>query len=168
MAEKIRNPISAIRNPKMLRVEPNSLFSWDFTVYDDGVPVAEIDLAWIREVGDVVIDDVPCQMYRDGLLGDFVLEAGGFPLVRAVKFSVFLRTFEITYDEAAYTLKAQSSFVRTFELLQDDQRIGVIEPDHMFTRKMTVDLPETLPLAVRVFIVWLVIVMWKRAAQSPS
>ena len=75
------------------------MFSWDFTVYDDGNPVAELDLAWIREAGDVVIDDVPCRMYRDGLLGDFVLEARGFTLVRAVKLSVFLRTFEITYDD---------------------------------------------------------------------
>ena len=150
----------------MLRAEPNSAFSWDFTIYDDGAPVAEIDLAWIREAGDVVIDDVPCQLYRDGLLGEFMLEAGGFTLVRAVKVSVFLREFEIAYDNVLYTLKAQSAFVRTFELLQDDKRLGVIEPDHMFTRKLTADLPETLPLAVRVFIIWLVIVLWKRAAQS--
>ena len=152
----------------MLRAEPNSVFSWDFTVYDDGVPVAEIDLAWIREAGDVIIDAVPCQLYRDGLMGDFVLEAGGFALVRASKPSAFLREFDITYDERRFTLKAQSAFTRGFDLFEDDERIGVIEPDHMFTRKMTVNLPETLPLAVRVFIVWLVILMWKRAAQSPS
>ena len=156
----------AISKIDMLRAEPNSMFSWDFTVYDDGVPIAEIDLAWIREAGEVVIDDVPCEMYRDGMLGEFVLEASGFTLVRADKFSVFLREFTIIYDEAEYTLKAQSPFVRTFELLQNDERIGLIEPDHIFTRKMTADLPETLPLAVRVFIIWLVIVLWKRAAQS--
>ena len=152
----------------MLRAEPNSLFSWDFTVYDDGAPVAEIDLAWVREVGDVVIDGVACQMYRDGMLGEFVLEAGGFTLVRAVKFSVFLRTFEITYDDQTYTLKAPNPLMRTFALFHGEQRIGVIKPDHSMTRKMTANLPETLPLAVRVFIVWLVIVMWKRAAQSPG
>ena len=152
----------------MLRAEPNSAFSWDFTVYDDGVPVAEIDLAWIREAGEVLIDDVPCQMYRDGMLGEFVLEAGGFTLVRADKYSAFLREFAITYDEMEYILKARTAFTRAFELLQDEERIGLIEPDHMFTRKMTVNLPETLPLAVRVFIVWLVIVMWKRAAQSSA
>ncbi len=152
----------------MLRAEPNSAFSWDFTVYDDGVPVAKIDLAWIREEGDVIIDAVPCQMYRDGLLGDFVLEAGGFTLARASKPSVFLREFGITYDERRFTLKAQSALRRAFDLFEGEERIGVIEPDHTFTRKMTVNLPETMPLAVRVFIVWLVILMWKRAAQSPS
>ncbi len=152
----------------MVRAEPHSMFSWDFTVYEDGSPVAELDLAWIREAGDVVIDDVPCRMYRDGLLGDFVLEARGFTLVRAVKLSVFLRTFEITYDDVQYTLKAQSPFLRAFELFQGDQRIGVMKPDHLFTRKMTADLPETMPLTVRLFIIWLVIVMWKRTAQSSS
>ena len=74
----------------------------------------------------------------------------------------------VYFDDVQYTLKAQSSFFRAFELLQGDQRIGVIKPDHVFTRKMTVDLPETMPLTVRLFIIWLVIVMWKRAAQSSS
>ena len=78
------------------------------------------------------------------------------------------KQLNITYDEAEYTLKAQSPFVRTFELLQNDERIGLVEPDHIFTRKMTADLPETLTLAVRVFIIWLVIILWKRAAQSSA
>ncbi len=152
----------------MLRAEPNSAFSWDFTVYDDGTPVAELDLAWIREAGDVMIGEVACSMYREEMFGAFVLEAGGFPLVRAVKPSAFLREFEITYDDRQYVLKAESAFLRAFALFEGEVRIGRIEPDHMFTRKMTVDLPETMPLAVRAFIVWLVIVMWKRASQSPG
>ncbi len=150
----------------MLRAEPHSLFSWDLTLYEDGVPIAEIDLAWIREAGEMIIADVPCTMYREEMFGAFVLESGGFPLVRAVKPSAFFREFEVTYDEQLLRLKARSVFGRTFDLFQGDERLGEIKPDNVFTRKMTVDLPEAMPLAVQVFIVWLVVLMWKRAASS--
>lgn len=153
----------------MLRAEPKSWLSWDYTVYDAGAPVAALDLAWVREAGTVVIDGIACTLYREGLFGAFILEAGGFPLVRAEKPSVLSRTFEITCDDApSYTLQARSLFGRTFELHQDGERVGSIYPDHAFSRKMTVDLPEALPLAVRVFITWLVILMWKRAAQAAN
>ncbi len=151
----------------MLRATPKNIFSWDYTVYDDDTPVSELDLAWVREAGDVLIGDIPCRLYREGLFsGAFILEAGGFPLVRAVKPSVLLRTFEIDYEGHPYTLKARSAFSRTFTLHQDDQPVGEIAPEHLFSRKMTVDLPEAMPLAVRVFVVWLVVLMWKRAASS--
>ena len=154
----------------MLRAEPKSWFSWDYTVYDNGAPVADLDLAWVREAGEVIIEGVACTLYRESLLsGAFILEAGGFPLARAEKPSVLFRTFEIAYDDRHhYTLQARSAFARTFVLCEGDREIGSIYPDHIFSRKMTVDLPEALPLAVRVFITWLVILMWKRAAQSSS
>ena len=152
----------------MLRAEPKSWFSWDYTVYDNGAPVADLDLAWVREAGEVIIEGVACTLYRENLLsGVFILEGGGFPLARAEKPSALFRTFEIAYD-GHYTLQARSAFARTFVLCEGDREIGSIYPDHLFSRKMTVDLPEALPLAVRVFITWLVILMWKRAAQSSS
>ncbi len=152
----------------MLRAEPKSWLSWDYTVYDNGAPVADLDLAWVREAGEVIIEGVACTLYRESLLsGAFILEADGFPLARAEKPSALFRTFEIAY-EGSYTLQARSAFARTFVLCEGDREIGSIYPDHLFSRKMTVDLPEALPLAVRVFITWLVILMWKRAAQSSS
>jgi hypothetical protein len=127
-------------------------------------------MAWIREGAEVTIGDVACKLYREGIFsGAFVLEAGGFPLVQAVKPSALLRSFDITYDEThRYTLRARTIIARTFDLLHDGQVVGTIYPDHAFTRKMTAELPEELPLAVQVFMIWLVILLWKRAAQSSS
>lgn len=150
----------------MIRAEPYSLFSWDFTVYEDGTPVADVDLAWVREAGEMNIEGTPYRVYREPGFGDFVLDSEGRTLVRGHKSSAFLRTFEITYNDELLILKARSAFGRTFELFEDDRRIGVIAPDHVFSRKMRVDLPPTMPLAVCVFIVWLVVLMWKRAAGS--
>ena len=43
--------------------------------------------------------------------------------------------------------------------------VGSLAAKGVFSRGMNVDLPETLPLAVRVFVVWLTVVLWKRGAR---
>jgi hypothetical protein len=37
-----------------------------------------------------------------------------------------------------------------------------------FKREWTVDMPEELPLEVSVFIVWLVVILWKRAESAAA
>ena len=150
----------------MLRAEPRNWYSWDFTVLDDGLPVADVDVSAWRERGTVEIAGVRCEVYREGWAGDFVLEADGHVLVRATKPSAFFRRFDVTIDGATYTLEAQSALRRSFLLHRDGDVLGTLVPESAFTRKMRIDLPETLPLAVRVFLAWLVVLMWKRAAQS--
>ncbi len=154
----------------MLRAAPHGIFSWDFTVYDAaGSPVAEIDMAAFREKAEVMIGEVACRVYREGWMsGPFVLESGGHVLMRAVKPSAFRRSFDLAYDDCRYTLRARSAFGRTFVLLEEERLLGTVAPDHAFTRKLTAELPEAMPLAVRVFILWLVILLWKRAAEAAT
>lgn len=150
----------------MISAKPHSAFSWDFTVYEDETPVAEVDLAWIRERATVTIKEIDCEVYRESMAGAFVLAVDGHVLIRAQKASFFTRTFDITYDEHAYHLKAKSPFGRAFDLWQGDTVIGTVTPRSAFTRTLDADLPDGLPLVVRVFILWLVILLWKRAASS--
>ncbi len=153
----------------MLRAVPHHVFSWAFTVYDGEASVAEIDMSWFREKGEVLVGDVPCRVFREGLVrGAFVLEAGGHVLVRAVKPSAFSRTLEITYDEHHYTLKPRAILLRTFELHRAGEVVGTVAPEHALTRKARVELSEHLPLVVRVFILWLVLLLWKRAADAAA
>ena len=53
-------------------------------------------------------------------------------------------------------------------LLEGSEEVGKISPDGIFTRRATVNLPETLPLPVRVFLVWLTLILWKRDSDSSS
>lgn len=150
----------------MLRAEPQHWYSWDYTVYADGTPIADLDLALARETAEVSIGEEVCTFARERRLGGaFLLEIDGTPLVEARKPSALYRTFEVIYYERQYTLRAVSALKRTFVLQQADETLGTIYPDHVFSRKMTVDLPEEMPLALRVFIAWLVILMWKRQAS---
>lgn len=152
----------------MLTAEPKSWLSWDFVILNDDEPLVEIDQAWFKEAGTVSINGVECRMYRESMMGDFVLEAAGEPLVRADKPSAFYRAFDVTYDDRVFRLEAESALRRTFVLKEGDAVVGRIYPRSAFTRKATVDLPETLPIVVRVFMLWLVILLWKRAAEASA
>ena len=150
----------------MLRAVPRHMFSWRFTVCDGDAEVADVRTAAFRERGLLTVNDVDCTIRREPGWGAFVLEADGHELVRAVKPSALVRRFEVTYEDQAYILQARSPLVRAFELLRDDERVGTIVPEHALTRTTRIDLPEELPVVVRVFLFWLVLVLWKRAAGS--
>jgi hypothetical protein len=153
----------------MLKAIPNSWFSWDFTVTANDQPIANIDISWWREKGELTVQGKAYQVYREGLMnGRFILEANGAVLARAEKPSAFHRAYIIEHAGKSYTLRAKSAFGREFLLLDGEREVGAISPEGIFTHKANVSLPETLPLPVRVFIIWLTVILWKRAADAAT
>jgi hypothetical protein len=151
----------------MLIAIPKQWFSWKFTVTDGSQPVAEIDISQWREKGRLTVEGVDYRVYRENMMsGDFILESAGSVVARAQKPSAFHRTFEISHDGDHYTLQAESAFRRTFLLLSGERQIGSLSPERMMSRRAAVDLPAELPLAVRVFVIWLALILWKRAADA--
>ena len=51
---------------------------------------------------------------------------------------------------------------QTLSELMMDYGVGV------FTRRSTANLPEGIPLPVKVFIIWLVVILWKRESDSAA
>ena len=133
---------------------------------DRGI-VARIETHWWREKGALTIQGVDHSVYRERpMSGDFILESAGSILARARKPSAFRRFFNVEHAGRQYTLRAPSAFRRAFIVLDGDLGIGSISPDGLFTRRASVDLPENIPLAVRIFIVWLAVILWKRESDS--
>ena len=153
----------------MLIAAPKRWFSWDFSVTEGAQTVADIDISWWREKGVLTVQGVDYRVYREGMMsGDFILESAGAVVARAEKPSVFYRSFQITHDGRHYTLRAESAFRRTFLLLEGNTTIGSLSPKAFFTRRAAVDFPPVLPLPVRVFVIWLAVILWKRAADSAA
>lgn len=151
----------------MLTAVPKRWFSWDFIIEDDEKAVAEIDMSWWREKGLLKVEGVDYRVHREGLLsGEFILESAGSVIARAEKPSIIHRSFLIDHAGKQYTLRARCLFQRAFLLLEGDREIGSLSPESLFTRRATVDLPQTLPLPVKVFIVWLAMILWKRDSDS--
>lgn len=134
---------------------------------ENGIPVAIVDLSWWRETGGLTIKGSTYRVYREGLMsGSFILESDGSVLARAEKPSAFYRSYLVEHGGKKFTLEAESAFFRKFILSEGGQRIGSVYPEHAFTRKAVIDFPEEIPLAVRIFMFWLVMVLWKRDSDA--
>ena len=152
-----------------LQVLPKRWGSQDLSVMGESGPLADIDLSWWREQAVLTIEGKPYRAYREGLAsGDFILESAGSVVARAEKPSAWRRTLLIRHDGREYTLQAAAAFRREFVLLAGSRQIGTLAPKGAFTRKAAVDLPDELPLPVRVFIIWLVAILWKRDAAGAA
>ena len=153
----------------MLTAVPNRWFSWKFAVMSGSQAVAELNMSLWREKAWLTVQGVDCLAYREGLMsGDFILESAGSTLARAQKPSAFRRSFIIEHADRQYVLMARSAFRRAFVFREGDREVGSVSPAGVFTRRALVDLPETLPLHVKVFIIWLTIILWKRESDSAA
>jgi hypothetical protein len=151
----------------MLQMVPAHWFSWNFTVTAGSRPVADIATSWWCEKGRLTVDGATYRVYREApMCGAFVLEDAGGVLARAEKPSVFRREFVIEHAGRVLTLRPTSMFRRAFALVDGSREVGSVAPRSAFTRKAAADLPDDLPLPVRAFIVWLVVISWRRSQDS--
>jgi hypothetical protein len=153
----------------MLRAVPKGWFSSGYEVLENNAVVAVIDPSWTREAAELNIQGATYRAYREGLMsGAFLLESGSALLARAVKPSAFFRSFEVEHAGKQYTLEAESAAYRKFVLTEAGTEVGSIYPETWVTRKAIVDLPETISLPGRVFMFWLVMILWRRASEAAA
>ncbi|GIV59635.1 hypothetical protein GQ464_014325 [Rhodocaloribacter litoris] len=151
----------------MLHARPLGPFSWNYRIFDDETPVAVTERSWFREAGHLLLEEAAYTVTREKLLGGrFLLACDDRVVASAEKPSAFRRRFEIDFAGERYVLRPASWASRRYVLCQNDRPVGSIRPARPFSRRALADLPETLPLAFRVFVLWLVLLMWKRAADQ--
>jgi len=71
-------------------------------------------------------------------------------LARAEKTSVLIRSFNVEYNGASYTLEAESMLQRKFALRTGGKTIGSVRPENALTRRAIIDLPMDIALPVRI------------------
>lgn len=150
----------------MLELVPKSWLSWDFDVLENGETVAQVDMSSWRERGEITVLGKPHKVYRDGMTGPFLLEADGAVVARAIKDSAFTSSFTIEHAGRDYVLGKTSWLGGTFALMEGERERGRMNSVAFFSHRGQANFPETLPLAVRVFLTWLVMIMWKRDTES--
>lgn len=151
----------------MLQVCPKRWGSWTFTVRNSlGADVGEIQLSPWRERGVVRAGGVDYPVGRDGLLGCFTLGAAETAPARAAKPSALRRVFLISAGGREWSLRPESALGRSFLLIDGDTQVGRVAPIRWWSRAVEADLPENLDLALRMFVVWLVLLMERRRQTS--
>ena len=147
----------------MLTATPRHWFSWNYAVSSNSAHLADIELSWWREKGTLTIAGQPYSVYRERpMSGKFILEANGTIVASAQKPSSLKRRLLIEHAGRQYELKPRDMFTRTVELRTGSTVVGRLSAKGVFSRRMNVDLPETLPLPVRMFVTWLTVILWKR------
>ncbi len=153
----------------MLNVEPKGWFSQTFTVRDGDMQVASIDLAAFGEQAEIAIEGRPYTLRRERFAsGPFLLESNGVVLARADKPQVLARLFVVENQGRPLTLKHAGGIGRKFVLLAGEQGIGSMGPQRMGGRAAVANFPSDLPLPTRVFMIWLVLILWRRAAGAAA
>jgi hypothetical protein len=148
---------------------PRRWYSWDYAVTSGDRTLAVLDLASWRERAEIVIGDVTHRVFREHMMGgDFIIEAGGRELARATKPSAFRDTMIVHYGGKDYTLRKPSVWRRSFVLMNGERQIGSIAPESAWTRRATAELPSEWPVPIQAFVIWLVIILWKRDAESAA
>ena len=157
-----------------LRIKLRSWFKWQFDVLDDNERVAFIDLKLFKEGAEMEIGGEPFRIYREGWVsGHFVLEAFRQEIARADKPSAFRRRFVVSFAGRRFILEAANPVGRTFVLHEEPKdgigvEVGRVAPVKWFKRDAVASFDEDLPVAFDVFVIGLVLVMWKRASDASS
>lgn len=89
-------------------------------------------------------------------------------MLSAGKPSAFRDRFEFDLAGETYQLKPVGWSRRRFVVLGGGEEAGVIKQTGWLTRKSTIDLPDAWALPVRVFIFWLVVLIWARDDADAS
>ena len=137
-------------------------YSLDFEVREAERHLAHADLSAWREKGTLTIGGVAHRVYREGLHGDFLLERDGRVLARATKPSALRHRVLIRHDDRSYELDKQSFWGRTFVVRGTGSEIGTLTLTSMWRRNAAVTLPEGWPPPLKIFVIWLTVILWRR------
>ncbi len=154
----------------MLTAERGGLSS-DYEVRDDdGRHVGDVRLsAWIAR-GEVIAGGTRYRVRRDGgLFGAIALSGSGGAVAQAFPLHAFSRAFSIRFGERSFVLRSPSAWFREMRLLEGDQVVGTAVPEGVWSSRAHFDLPASLPMELRLFVVWLALLGWRRGfGSSPS
>jgi hypothetical protein len=145
--------------------------TWDCDVFENQVSLANIGFSIWGEAGQIKIQSANdlFKVYRESPDSNgFLLTDGQTCIAQAKKPNPLFRQFFIEYGDRRYELQATSAAGRQFIVQEYGQVVGSIAPAHRLTRRAVVDLPDRIALPVRLFMVWLVLTLWRRGQENLS
>ena len=138
-------------------------YSQDFTVEEADRQLAHADVSSWGEKGVLTIDGVAHRVYREGIsYGDFLLEREGRVLARATKPSAWRNRVLIRHGDRTYELDKRSIWTRSYVVRSGSTEVGTLAPTSSWRRTADASLPEEWPLPLKIFVIWLTVILWRR------
>jgi hypothetical protein len=143
----------------------HGVFDRGFRVERDGRAVAEVDLSAWRAEGEATFtaEGIGYRMRREAVFGGaFLLEAGSETAARAEKPSALFSRFEVHAAGRSWELRRAGFWSQAMALFEGGREVGRLRRAGFFRRRVEIELPADLPLALQLFLLWLCNVIWTR------
>jgi hypothetical protein len=161
----MRGDVTVDFNRGMLRSTRRGVFRHSYDISDDGRPVATL-AGGRRESHTFELDGESFQVIRKGYKGFSFTGTQTGEVARAERDNG--RTWTIHSMYGPLELVRTSMWKETWELRRSGEPAGTLGKDGTFKRTATADLPDDLPLPLRLFIFCVVEILWERSRQSAS
>ncbi len=143
----------------MLRVIRQGWFLPTFKVFENEIEVPELEFKIGFKIMNFEIQGVDYKFEaRENFFsgGSYVIESNNSILAVAERRG---RTFSFDLGTRQYQLCPESHWKQSFVLLEGERQVGRIYSER---GEIIAELPANLSLPVRVFMLWLIVLLWNR------
>ena len=153
----------------MLELCKKGFFSNDYVARDHGYVVAELDRATWRQRAEITIQGKKLRMEKHGSFKDtFILFEGDTALVEVKQPKAMHSRLEFRWEGRDYAIRDRKWYRSEVVVESGGAEIGSVRFRGLFASTVNVELPDTMPVALRVFIGWIVIVRHDEHAAAAA
>lgn len=147
-----------------LTAEPQGFTAQRYRITSAGQPIVEIVLPPFGPSTMTPLAGVTYQMRREGAgRALFTMAADGVPAVaRATQRHFGSREYEVVIGSDRFVLRGESLMSSAYQLLHGERIVGFLRPGAALRRGVEAEPPENVSLEASVFLVWIVLLLWRR------
>lgn len=150
-----------------LEAEPAGWTSWNARITSDGEEITELAVSVWRSQGSFRLDGLDYTVEPKGFwLTHAVLRVGPTIIARAERLAPLGRSWIIHAAGRRLVLESRTWTGREFGLRVGEKEIGKVTREGVTGRRMRLEFPDDLPVALQVFLAYLVLVQIKREAAT--
>ena len=153
----------------MIIAKKSSFFRQRYTIMDDERTLAKIKLNSFREQADITIDGLVITIKKKSAFkSDYELDVNGNPLAFANKLSLWKYDTLIKVSDQEFLLKRANWFSSNMAVIYSGRQIGLIKKRGWFTSDVIADLPASIPIELRIFMLIIKLFYRNRDAAAAS
>lgn len=149
----------------MIELQNKGFFSKEYIALENGTVIAELSREIWRERAEMICQGRILKLKRHGTLkSTYILYDEDTTIFEVKTPSVMGSKFTFRYSGKDFELINKAWYSETLLVKSDDKVIGTITPKSLFSCNTLIELPDYLPLSLRVFIAWIGMVRWEDSA----
>ena len=147
-----------------LIAEPQGISGRRYSIVRDGALASEISIPVFGPSTAAPIDGRMYRLRRAGVLRErYTLEVASMaaPVASMTQTDALRRDYAVEVGALRLRLRAEPPLRSGYLLLEGDRLVGALRPAGPLRRGVEADLPDDLPLEAGVFLVWVILLLWR-------